>query len=76
MGAQYPLGYYDEESLSAVEGAFRDVWNALAMENSASSEGLRIAIIQTLLKLVGEGTTRPDQLRAIVLMEYGPQTLD
>jgi hypothetical protein len=76
MSLQYPLGYYEEESLAAVEGAFRDVWNALAMESSASSEGLRIAIIQTLLKLVGEGTTRPDQLRAIVLMEYGPRTLE
>ena len=76
MGSLYPAGFYDEEKLAAVESAFRDIWNALATEGAASSEGLRVAIIQTLLKLVEEGTTQPDQLRAIVMMEYGPQTLD
>ena len=76
MGSQYPPGVYDNEKLTAVESAFRDVWHALALDDHASNEGLRIAIVQTLLSLVAEGKTRPDQLRATVLMEFGPQTLD
>jgi hypothetical protein len=76
MGSQYPPGFYDDEKLAAVESAFRDIWKAFAMEGRASNEGLRVAVIHTLLKLVDEGTTRPDQLRATVLMEFGPQLLE
>lgn len=36
MGSRYPPGFYDEDVLQAVEGAFRDIWDNLATSNPST----------------------------------------
>jgi hypothetical protein len=38
MGSRYPPGFYDEDTLKAVEGAFRDVWKASRQATRARTQ--------------------------------------
>jgi hypothetical protein len=76
MGSKYPPGFYDEDKLKAVEGAFRDVWDSLATSNPSQNtdrDGLRVAVIHRLLDLVEQGVTDPDELRFLTLSHFTAQ---
>jgi hypothetical protein len=72
MGSTYPPGFYDEETLKAVEGAFHDIWDKLATSHR-DLDGLRVAVIDQLLGLVGQGITDPDSLRTLTLSHFTAQ---
>lgn len=75
MGSKHPPGYYDEESLKTVEEAFRDIWNIFLTRNPSPTDRdlLRVAAVDRLLGLVGEGITDPDTLRALTLSHFSNQ---
>ena len=76
MGSQHPPGYYDEQSLRAIEGTLREVCQELAQRHpieGCEDDALRIAIVQRLLKLVEEGITDPSELRTTVLGYFDGQ---
>ena len=73
MGSRHPPGFYDEDTLKVIEGAFRDVWDRLATSNPRQDtdvDGLRVAVIDQLLGLVGQGITDPLDLREVVLRHF------
>jgi hypothetical protein len=77
MGSQHPPGYYDEQSLRAIEVTLHEVCAELAkrhLTNGCESDGLRIAIVQRLLKLVEEGITDAIELRTTVLGYFDGQS--
>jgi hypothetical protein len=62
MASSYPSGFYDEDALKVIEGVFRDVWDTLATSNASldiNRDGLKVAVIDQLLGLVGQGITDP-----------------
>jgi hypothetical protein len=76
MGSQHPSGYYDEQSLRAIEVTLREVCEELAKRHlidGCDNDSLRIAIVQRLLKLVEEGITNPIELRTTVLGYFDDQ---
>lgn len=76
MGSRYPPGFYDEDVLKAIEGAFRDIWDNLTTSNPSQNtdrEGLRVAVIHRLLGLVEEGITDPEDLRVLTLRHFTAQ---
>jgi hypothetical protein len=78
MGSRHPPGFYDTDALNAVESAFREVWKVLAMSarlHDMDNDGLRIAVIQRLLGLVGNGITTQDELRTRTLSDFGAEPL-
>ena len=73
MALRYPPGFYDEETVSALAQAFREVWKT-AMTNdpfrdSGKHEKLRQTIVQTMLDLINEGVLNADELRDRTLAE-------
>jgi hypothetical protein len=73
MGSQYPPGSYDQDTLKAIEGVFRDVWDHLPTSNPSHDtdrEGLKVAIIDQLLGLVEQGITDPLAMREVVLRVF------
>ena len=77
MRSQHPPGYYDEQSLRAIEGTFRVVCEELAkrpLSDGCDNDSLRIAIVQRLLKLVEAGVTDPIELRTAVLSYFDGQS--
>ena len=76
MGSRYPPGFYDENALKAIEGAFREIWDNLAASNpsqGADREGLKVAVIDRLLGLVEQGITDPEDLRMLTLSHFSDQ---
>jgi hypothetical protein len=74
MGSRYPPG--NKETIKAVEGAFRDIWNELVINNpnqNTDPEGLRVAVIHVLLDLIDEGVTDPNDLRVATLSHFSAQ---
>jgi hypothetical protein len=66
VGSRYPPG--NEDTIKAVEAAFRDVWDTLVTNQpspNADPEGLRVAVIHVLLDLIEEGVTDPNDLRVL-----------
>ena len=72
MGSRYPSG--NEDTIRAVEDAFRDIWDELVTSNpnqNADPEGLRVAVIHVLLDLIEEeGVTDPKDLRVLTLNHF------
>ena len=76
MGSQYPPGFYDDNTLRVIEGAFREVWHSLAASNpnqDTDRQGLKVAVIDRLLGLVEQGITDPEDLRALTLSHFTDQ---
>jgi hypothetical protein len=76
MASGYPPGFYDDETLKTVESTFREVCEALATAKLASGcdiDGLRVAVIQQLLKFVDQGVIDPNELRTLTLSHFGEQ---
>ena len=77
MGSQYPPGYYDEQSLRTIEVTLREVCEELEKRHpieGCENGGLRIAIVQRLLKLVEEGISDPAELRTTILSYFEGQS--
>ena len=74
MASQFPPSFYDEEKLSVLEQAFRDVWRTLSMNDAigirtaTNDYELRAAIVRRLMDLVAEGITDPRELRRRTLI--------
>jgi hypothetical protein len=67
---------YDEHSLRAIEGTFREVCEELTKRQpfyGCDDDSLRTAIVQQLLKLVELGITDPIKLRTAVLSYFDGQ---
>jgi hypothetical protein len=75
MGSKYPPGFYDEEILKAVEGAFRDIWDNLTSDPSQNTDrdGLRVAVVHWLLDLIEQGVSDPNDLRVLTLSHFTSQ---
>jgi hypothetical protein len=73
MGPNYPLSFYDEEALSAIEAAFRKVWQTVALSDpfrdTRKDDMLRITILEQLMSLVKAGVRNPEELRAQTLRQ-------
>jgi hypothetical protein len=71
MGSKHPPGFYHEETLSAMKGAFRQVWETVVLSDpfrdTDKDELLRQLIIQNLMELTDDGITAPDELRSQTL---------
>ncbi len=73
MGSRYPPGFYDDDTLNAIEGTFRDVCETLARTEPSfgcDNDGLRLAVVQQLLKLVEQGVTNSEDLRTLTLSHF------
>jgi hypothetical protein len=73
MASRHPPGFYDDETLKTLEGTFREVCDTLAGTKLAlgcDNDGLRVAIVQQLLKFVEQGVTDPKELRALALSHF------
>jgi hypothetical protein len=72
MGSQHPSGYYDEQSLRAIEGVLGEVWETLAgtIADQHARDGLRTAVITRLLDLVEQGINDPEELRLATLTHF------
>jgi hypothetical protein len=73
MGAKHSHGYYDEQSLRAIEDTLREVCEELAERMpslSCDNNALRTAIVQQLLDLVEQGITDPNELRTATLSHF------
>jgi len=73
MASRYPPGFYDEDALKVIEVAFHDIWDRLATSNPRQDtdvDGLRVAVIDQLLGLVGQGITDPLDMREVVLRHF------
>ena len=76
MGSRYPPGFYDDETLKAIEGTFHEVCEALSRTEPSfgcDNDGLRVAVVQQLLKLVEQGVTSPEELRTLTVGHFTAQ---
>ena len=73
MGSHYPPGFYDEHSLRAIEGTFREVCEELSKKHplyEGEFDSLRSAIVQRMLKLVERGISDSNELRTATLSYF------
>jgi hypothetical protein len=67
MGSKYPPGFYDDEAVTALTQAFREVWTTIMTDDPSKArvrdEQLRQAIVQTMMELAAEGVVNVDELR-------------
>jgi hypothetical protein len=74
MGSQYPPRSYDEQTLLALEHAFRDVWAVLKAHDpnkdwDKDSE-LKKALAEKLIDLADAGVVDPQELRSRTLESF------
>ena len=73
MGSNHHSSFYDDEALSALETAFRVVWQTVALSDpfrdTNKDDMLRIAILEQLMSLIRQGVRNPEELRAQTLRQ-------
>jgi hypothetical protein len=68
MGSVNHPRIFDAATMATIKAAFHDVWDTIdGQDLLPSDEDLKAAIIRRLIDLVGEGTTRREDLRMRVL---------
>ena len=71
MGSINHPEFYDPEIAATIKAAFHEIWDMVedydSLRISGSDTEIKAAIIQRLLDLVGEGTIRPEDLKAQTL---------
>ena len=73
MGSEPSQGYYDEQSLRAIEGVFHEICEELAKSRpiyGCDNDTLRGAVVQRLLKLVERGITDSVELKTATLSYF------
>jgi hypothetical protein len=72
MGLRYPRRHLDERGLKLVEGVFGNVWPRLGKisPDQPDYEAFRMAVINQILNLVGQGVTDPDELRTGTMSHF------
>jgi hypothetical protein len=74
VGSRYPPG--NEDTIKAVEGAFRDIWDTLVAsqpDRNTDPESLRVAVTHVLLDFIEEGVADPNELRVLTLRHFSAQ---
>jgi hypothetical protein len=78
MGSNNYPGFYDEETVSALAQAFREVWTTVKANDPfmdfGRSETLRQTIAQSMLELADQGMVNVEDLRDRALAEVIAKT--